>query len=77
MRLLARLGPAAQARLRTLADAERLSGRGTDRLLRVARTIADLGGAAAVDEAHLDEAARFRAPAARPIDALAAAMAGR
>jgi magnesium chelatase family protein len=77
MRLLARLGPAAQARLRTLADAERLSGRGTDRLLRVARTIADLGGVAAVDEAHLDEAARFRAPAARPIDALAAAMAGR
>jgi magnesium chelatase family protein len=77
MRLLARLGPVAQARLRTLADAERLSGRGTDRLLRVARTIADLGGAAAVDEAHLDEAARFRAPATRPIDALAAAMAGR
>jgi len=50
---------------------ERLSGRGTDRLLRVARTIADLAGEATVGEAHLEEAARWRAPAARPHLALA------
>ncbi len=43
-----------------LADLERASGRGTERLLRVARTIADLAGSAAVHETHLDEAAWFR-----------------
>jgi magnesium chelatase family protein len=48
-----------------LAEVERLSGRGTERLLRVARTIADLAGAAAVATEHLDEAARYRSPASR------------
>jgi magnesium chelatase family protein len=48
-----------------LADLERLSGRGTERLLRVARTIADLEGAATVVAAHLEEAARYRPPASR------------
>jgi magnesium chelatase family protein len=48
-----------------LAEVERLSGRGTERLLRVARTIADLAGAAAVTSEHLDEAARYRSPASR------------
>ena len=43
-----------------LADLERASGRGTERLLRVARTIADLAGSVAVEETHLDEAAWFR-----------------
>jgi magnesium chelatase family protein len=66
MRLAARMGPSAVARLAELVDAERLSGRGADRLLRVARTIADLGHVDSVDERHLDEAARFRAPAGRP-----------
>jgi magnesium chelatase family protein len=54
-----------QRRAIELADLEGLSGRGTERLLRVARTIADLAGANAVGVAHLDEAARFRSPAAR------------
>jgi magnesium chelatase family protein len=45
-----------------LAEREALSGRGTERLLRVARTIADLQGADVVTRLHLDEAARFRAP---------------
>jgi predicted ATPase with chaperone activity len=37
-----------------------MSGRGTERLLRVARTIADLEHATNVMPEHLDEAARFR-----------------
>jgi magnesium chelatase family protein len=49
-----------------LAEREGLSGRGTERLLRVARTIADLAGADVVGPDHLDEAARFRAPVERP-----------
>jgi magnesium chelatase family protein len=57
------LGSRERERAVTLAERERLSGRGTERLLRVARTIADLEGAGAVGLAHLDEAARFRAPA--------------
>ncbi len=60
------LTPAATARAIVLAVREGLSGRGTERLLRVARTIADLEGADAVSEPHLDEAARFRAPSEAP-----------
>jgi magnesium chelatase family protein len=56
------LGPAETARAVVLAEREGLSGRGTERLLRVARTIADLEGTEQVRTAHLDEAARFRAP---------------
>jgi magnesium chelatase family protein len=56
-------GTAGRAAL--LADREGLSGRGTDRLLRVARTIADLAAEPVVLERHLDEAARFRAPVDR------------
>jgi magnesium chelatase family protein len=59
------LSLAARARAVALADLEALSGRGTERLLRVARTIADLSGAAAVEEVHLVEASRFRTPLAR------------
>jgi len=43
-----------------LAELERASGRGTERILRVARTIADLDGSARVREPHLDEAAWYR-----------------
>jgi magnesium chelatase family protein len=71
LRAAAQLSPADQARLASLSEAERLSGRGTERLLRVARTIADLAEADSVRAPHLDEAARWRAPAARPLNALA------
>jgi magnesium chelatase family protein len=66
-RLMAVAGLTAKGRgrLAALADLENLSARGTERLLRVARTIADLAEAPAVNEAHLEEAARFRAPARR------------
>ena len=55
-----RLDRGTERRIVQLAELERASGRGTERLLRVARTIADLAGQAAVGEAHLDEAAWFR-----------------
>jgi magnesium chelatase family protein len=59
------LSAAATARAIALADLESLSGRGTERVLRVARTIADLAGSVRVEPDHLDEAARFRSPASR------------
>ncbi|HET7702791.1 MAG TPA: YifB family Mg chelatase-like AAA ATPase [Candidatus Limnocylindrales bacterium] len=59
------LGAAGIARAIALADLEALSGRGTERVMRVARTIADLAGSVRVEPPHLDEAARFRSPAAR------------
>ena len=72
LRAACAMSPATTSRAILLAEREGLSGRGTDRLLRVARTIADLDGAPAVMAAHLDEAARFRAP----VDRLAMARAG-
>jgi magnesium chelatase family protein len=59
------LSAGAMSRAVALADLEALTGRGTERVLRVARTIADLAGEGPVTSQHLDEAARFRSPAAR------------
>jgi magnesium chelatase family protein len=42
------------------AQLSHLSGRGQDRVLRLARTIADLAGAEEVEEDHLDEAIGYR-----------------
>ena len=65
LRAVSALDVSARARAVELAELEGLSGRGTERLLRVARTIADLEGAEIVEASHLDEAARFRAPVDR------------
>ena len=65
LRTVCALNRLTQRRAIELADLDGLSGRGTERLLRVARTIADLAGEAAVGATHLEEAARFRSPAAR------------
>jgi magnesium chelatase family protein len=54
-----------------LAETDAASGRGTERLLRVARTIADLAGAPAVHADHLEEAAWYRSPASRVAGLLA------
>ncbi len=65
LRRLCGLSQVTARRAIELADLEGLSGRGTERLLRVARTIADLAAEPVVSAAHLDEAARFRSPASR------------
>ncbi len=62
LKRIAAMSPLAARRAIELADLEGLSGRGTERLIRVARTIADLAGAPAVLGEHLEEAARFRSP---------------
>ena len=50
----------AERRVVQLAEMERASGRGTERILRVARTIADLAGEPVIRDHHLDEAAWYR-----------------
>ncbi|MEA2550931.1 MAG: magnesium chelatase family protein, partial [Actinomycetota bacterium] len=56
----ARLDPAAERLLERAVESMALTGRGFDRGLKVARTVADLEGAEAVSEAHLSEALSYR-----------------
>jgi magnesium chelatase family protein len=65
LRAACRLERAVIGRAVALAELEGLTGRGTERLLRVGRTIADLDGSPGVRDDHLDEAARFRSLASR------------
>jgi magnesium chelatase family protein len=60
LRALCGLDPMGRRRLAELADLEGFTARGTERLLRVARTIADLEPTAWVTAGHLEEAARYR-----------------
>ncbi|MEX0752127.1 MAG: YifB family Mg chelatase-like AAA ATPase [Xanthobacteraceae bacterium] len=60
---VARPDAAGLALLRDAADAMRLSARGYHRVLRVARTLADLDGADKVGRLHLAEALSYRAMA--------------
>ena len=57
----ARPDAAGLALLRDASDAMRLSARGYHRVLRVARTLADLDGAERVGRVHLAEALSYRA----------------
>jgi magnesium chelatase family protein len=57
----ARTDAAGTALLRDAADAMQLSARGYHRVLRVARTLADLDGAERVGRLHLAEALSYRA----------------
>ena len=65
LRRACRLSDVATRRVADLAEAESASGRGTERLLRVARTIADLDDAVAVEVPHIEEAAWYRSPIVR------------
>jgi magnesium chelatase family protein len=65
LRSACELSSAARTRAVALAELEALSARGTERLLRVARTIADLAASDTVSEMHLAEASRFRTPLSR------------
>ncbi|HUU34967.1 MAG TPA: hypothetical protein VMW48_12960, partial [Vicinamibacterales bacterium] len=62
---VAALEPAALSRFAEAATRLNLSGRAVHRVLRVARTIADLDGSDAVHLQHLLESLQFR-PAGRP-----------
>src|SRR4051812_47909340 len=61
MEEVAKPDAAGLALLRDAADAMRLSARGYHRVLRVARTLADLDGAERVGRVHLAEALSYRA----------------
>lgn len=60
LRAHAALGSGPENFARAAARQLGLTGRGYDRVLRVARTIADLAGAADIAEAHLAEAVAYR-----------------
>jgi magnesium chelatase family protein len=64
-RRLARLSIGAESLLAQAVDRFALSGRAFDRVLRVARTIADLAGSAGVGAEHLAEALGYRAALVR------------
>ncbi len=70
VRAAAEARPEATALLRDFVEAHALSGRAHARLLKVARTIADLEGEARVERHHLAEALQYRA--ALPTDGLRA-----
>jgi len=58
---IAKLDTAGLALIRDAADAMRLSARGYHRVLRVARTLADLDGTEKIGRVHLAEALSYRA----------------
>jgi magnesium chelatase family protein len=58
----ARMEPAARGMLRDATTRKSLSARAHQRILRVARTIADLDRAAVVAQGHVAEALLFREP---------------
>jgi len=60
LRAFARPDPRGLAMLKMAAERLRLSGRAYHRILRVARTIADLDGAETVREKHIVEAIGYR-----------------
>ena len=61
VRRVCRMTPAAEQLLRTSYESLGLSARAHDRILRVARTIADLAGKSLLDEEALLEALQYRA----------------
>jgi magnesium chelatase family protein len=56
------LAGGARRLLRVAIESLGLSGRGLDRVVRMARTLADLAAIATVDEDHVGEALAYRVP---------------
>jgi magnesium chelatase family protein len=54
------LSPEGETLLKRAFERLKLTARSYDRILRVARTIADLGGAETIEPAHIAEAIRYR-----------------
>jgi magnesium chelatase family protein len=63
LRKFCRLAPSSDRLLGQAVSRLALSARGVARVLRVARTIADLAGAPEIDDVHVAEAIQFRLPA--------------
>jgi len=61
--------PSAVRLLYELHDRQALSARGHARVLRVARTVADLAGSDAIHPEHVQEASGLRTEAATPVPA--------
>lgn len=59
---LGKLPPASRRLVARIGDRYALTGRGLVRLLRVARTIADLAGSESIETIHVAEAAAYRLP---------------
>jgi magnesium chelatase family protein len=60
LRAFCRVGDAADGLLRSAITRLRLSARAYHRILKIARTIADLAGAAEIQAAHVSEAVQYR-----------------
>ena len=60
MRAFCALSPACESLMRAAFDALHLTARSYDRVLRVARTIADLAGSEEILPEHVAEAVQYR-----------------